>query len=315
MASEDSVNLETAMIRWLSTFSSSDAFRRIRSAADAAADEDHALFKPSSLEELSDGIVAVDILAYLDPDRFSTTADSIRRPPSSSGSDASSLSGDDREANLKLLLEALRSFFASSHVFNDQPIAADFIDVKAAAQQHQRSALLNLFELVLVAAINSEHAEKCVENIMQLDENTQHQLMFIINDVKERLSNGTRHGAPAGVDSPSLAARLGAPHTPSSPRGMALLPPRAPGSGPHAHSLHLRSPSGGGLHSDEVVMALRADNAALQTKVRCCIQCDLCSVHRRLHWLLVLWVVYWVLSAVHVVWNGCTVISLPHSPS
>ena len=214
------------------------------------------------LSELADGVILWEVLHALDADHFS---------PEAAGVGATALHST---ANLQKLTSALQRFFTALDVFG-RPADLSFLDVSTVAKTGDRVPLVKLLELTLTAAVNCAHRELAVGEIMKLDGQTQHQLMFVIEDVMARHAHahaGTQHRL-------SLDGGAGAfvtwPHTPHSPQHRGGLH-----SGLHSglqigRTLSLESPYPHFPHQSAADGALRAELAHaketladLQAKVR-----------------------------------------------
>ena len=157
------------------------------------------------LSELGSGLSLFHFLHALDPGHFDP------EPLQQSG-DASA-----RAANIQYLLDSLETFFEESMGTN---MDLSFLDLAAICSEDDSpeadAQRVQLLELVLLCAINSEHKEQVIEAIMSMSDAEQQTLMTLINQQMEQHGGGGHAAAGINDSRASGGAANFVPFTPST---------------------------------------------------------------------------------------------------
>ncbi len=149
-------------------------------------------FKCGELKDLADGVLFYNVLTSVEPKYFPK------------GGVTGDCKGDSqlRVGNLQRLKSCLESYFQD---LLDEPQSLE-VDALLVAKGDDTDAILCLFELVLMAAIQSDSKQQVVENIMGLSESYQQRLMVVCEAVMSRFQSGdinARNGKPSLLASPA----------------------------------------------------------------------------------------------------------------
>lgn len=253
-------SLEGSLLSWINTF--------IRQEQEEDNQSQHYFIRQSvtQLEDLSDAVVLYQVMQVIDPEHFdfdgaqlnkvndqNTNNDNTQNDDNNTSDDEKAkneLSVSEKLSNIKKLIQALQQSLDDYNPFqreHDNKLQLSQLTNVSAIANKERGELVKLLEFVLVAAVNSPQKDVAVENIMSLNEQEQHQLMYIIQETLERFT--PQQASQQSSSGHNVATHRSSFNTPSpshSPRTSTRL---------QVPSLHL---------DDEQISKLRSQVADLQ---------------------------------------------------